>query len=218
MLCCRAPRRRDPDHTSLVLSGRPVFAPVLLSSALRAAESNCLRCPASRPNARGRRHGRWRHTVHQPALQLHGRPRLRRAVPGPALRRPHARGREHHPTTKSATASPTPTRSASASPTPSAGKGCTASYSTVNSWEGGFQGKVAVKAGSSAITGWAVKWSLGSGQSISQVWNGKLTTSGSNASVVNESYNGAVAAGASTTFGLLGTGIATTPTLTCTSA
>lgn len=75
-----------------------------------------------------------------------------------------------------------------------------------------------MKAGSSAISGWTVKWSLGSGQSISQVWKGKLTTSGSNATVVNESYNGTVAANASTTFGLLGTGTATTPALTCTSA
>ncbi|MFF5225050.1 cellulose binding domain-containing protein [Dactylosporangium sp. NPDC000521] len=99
-----------------------------------------------------------------------------------------------------------------------AGKGCTAVYSTVKSWEGGFQGEVTVKAGSSPITGWAVKWSLAGGQTVSQVWNGKLTTSGSNVAVANESYNGTVAAGASTTFGLLGTGTATTPTLTCISA
>ncbi|MET8145796.1 cellulose binding domain-containing protein [Sphaerisporangium sp. NPDC005288] len=111
--------------------------------------------------------------------------------------------------------SPTPTPSPSPSPSPSAG-GCTASYRTTNSWPGGYQGEVTVTAGGSAISGWTVRWTLGSGQTVSQVWNGTLSTSGSAVTVTNASYNGSVPASGSTTFGFLGGGTPSTPSLTCT--
>nr|WP_225851237.1 cellulose binding domain-containing protein [Streptomyces sp. HPF1205] len=95
---------------------------------------------------------------------------------------------------------------------------CSATYSTTNSWSGGFQGQVTVTAGSAAISGWTVKWTLAGGQTVTQVWNGTLTTSGSTATVTNASYNGSLAAGGSTTFGFLANGTPSTPTLTCTSA
>ncbi|MFC7483928.1 cellulose binding domain-containing protein [Luedemannella flava] len=74
-----------------------------------------------------------------------------------------------------------------------------------------------MRAGSSAINGWTVGWTLGSGQTITQVWNGTLTTSGSNVSIRNVSYNGSVPASGSTTFGFLGSGSPSTPSPTCTS-
>jgi hypothetical protein len=114
-------------------------------------------------------------------------------------------------------ASPTPSASASASPSASPTWACHATYQTQNSWPGGFQGLVTVTAGSSAINGWAVKWSLSSGQAITQLWSGTLSTSGSAVTVTNASYNGALAAGTSTTFGFLASGTPSTPTLTCTS-
>ena len=92
---------------------------------------------------------------------------------------------------------------------------CTATYTTVNSYPGGFQGSVTVKAGTSAITSWTVTWTLASGQSITQLWSGALTTSGSNVTVKNLSYNGSLAAGATTTFGFNGAGTASTPTVSC---
>ena len=95
--------------------------------------------------------------------------------------------------------------------------GCSAVYQTQNSWPGGFQGLVTVTAGSSAINGWTVTWTLSSGQTITQVWSGTLTTSGSAVTVQNASYNGSLAAGGSTTFGFLANGSPSTPTLTCTS-
>ncbi|WP_225851348.1 cellulose binding domain-containing protein, partial [Streptomyces sp. HPF1205] len=95
---------------------------------------------------------------------------------------------------------------------------CSATYSTTNSWSGGFQGQVTVTAGSAAISSWTVKWTLASGQTVTQVWNGTLTTSGSTATVTNASYNGSLAAGGSTTFGFLANGSPSTPTLTCTSS
>ena len=74
-----------------------------------------------------------------------------------------------------------------------------------------------VTAGGAAINGWTVKWNLAAGQTITQVWNGTLTTAGSTATVGNAPYNGSLAAAASTTFGFLANGSPSTPTLTCTS-
>ncbi len=54
-------------------------------------------------------------------------------------------------------------------------------------------------------------------RAITQLWNGTLTTSGSNVTVRNVSYNGSVGAGTSTTFGFLSNGTPSTPTISCTS-
>lgn len=94
---------------------------------------------------------------------------------------------------------------------------CTATYTTVNSWSGGFQGEVEVTAAGEPVDGWTVRWTLGSGQGISQVWNGTLSTSGSEATVRNASYNGSLQPSATTTFGFLGTGTPSNVSLTCTS-
>lgn len=109
-----------------------------------------------------------------------------------------------------------PSTSPSSTPSPTAGTGaCTATYATVSSYPGGFQGEVSVKAGPSAITKWTVTWTLASGQAISQLWSGALTTSGSAVTVKNLSYNGSLAAGASTSFGFNGSGTASSPTVSC---
>lgn len=120
---------------------------------------------------------------------------------------------------RSASPSPSPSRSPSASPStspPPAGA-CSATYRTVNSWPGGFQAEVTIRAGSSAITAWTARWALAGGQTISQLWNGALTVSGTSVTVKNLSWNGSLGANASTTFGLNATGSPSTPTLTCTS-
>ncbi|MCO8271546.1 family 43 glycosylhydrolase [Actinoplanes sp. TRM 88003] len=101
---------------------------------------------------------------------------------------------------------------------PPTGAGCTASFRTTSTWSGGFQAEVTVTAGSGAVNGWRVGWTLASGQSVSQVWNGSLTTSGTGVTVANASYNGGLAPGASTTFGLLATGNPSTPALSCATA
>nr|WP_246606226.1 glycoside hydrolase family 6 protein [Actinoplanes toevensis] len=122
------------------------------------------------------------------------------------------------PTTAPTTAPTTPPTTAptTAPTTPPATAGCTATYQTTSTWSGGFQGQVTVKAGSSAIAGWTATWTLGSGQTITQVWNGELSTSGSAVTVRNVSWNGALAAGGTAQFGFLANGNATTPSLTCT--
>ncbi|MEU6721292.1 cellulose binding domain-containing protein [Nonomuraea sp. NPDC046802] len=104
------------------------------------------------------------------------------------------------------------------SPTPTPVPGvCSAAIETVNSWDGGFQSTVTVRAGSTPVDGWSVNWAWPGGQSISSLWNGTQSGSGSAVTVRNASYNGSVAAGASTTFGFTANGTAATPTLTCTS-
>ncbi|RCG21025.1 xyloglucanase [Sphaerisporangium album] len=99
------------------------------------------------------------------------------------------------------------------------GGGCSATYTVTNSWQGGFQGDVSVKnTGTSAITGWTVKWTFTAGQTITQLWSGVLTVSGADVTVKNASYNGALATGASTSFGFGGTWTSSNPvpTVTCT--
>ncbi|WP_436520992.1 glycoside hydrolase family 6 protein [Actinoplanes sp. HUAS TT8] len=122
----------------------------------------------------------------------------------------------------SSSASPSPSSPAPSSPSASpsgsvpAGAGCTAVLTVASTWQGGYQATVKVTAGSMVTRGWAVSWTLGNGQSISQVWNGTLTVSGSAVTVRNVSWNGALEPTSSTEFGLIASGTATTPALTCT--
>jgi chitin-binding protein len=119
----------------------------------------------------------------------------------------------------SGTVTPPPTTTPS--PTPSGGTttGCLAMYSVTSSWSGGFQGSVMVHALDTAISGWTASFTFPGTQTVTQVWNGKATSSGSLVTVKNESYNGSVAAGDYTTFGFLGSGTAppAVQNLTCTS-
>ncbi|TQS19460.1 endo-1,4-beta-xylanase [Microbispora sp. KK1-11] len=113
--------------------------------------------------------------------------------------------------------SPSPTPPASPSPTPPVTGACSATMTTTNSWPGGFQSEVTVRAGGSAVNGWTVKWTWPGGQTISSLWNGTQSGSGSSVTVRNASYNGSLGAGASTTFGFTANGGAATPSVTCTS-
>ncbi|MFB9238654.1 PHB depolymerase family esterase [Plantactinospora siamensis] len=94
---------------------------------------------------------------------------------------------------------------------------CSATYRTINSWSGGFQGEVTVTAGGAAVNGWTVRWTLAGGQTVTQVWNGTLSASGTSVSVRNASYNGSIPPSGSTTFGFLANGSPSNPTLSCTS-
>jgi hypothetical protein len=87
----------------------------------------------------------------------------------------------------------------------------------VNSWPQGFQAGITVNAGSSAINGWTLTWTLSSGQTITQLWNGALTVSGTNVTVRNLSYNGSIPAGGNTTLGFTANGAPSSPTVRCTS-
>ncbi len=116
-------------------------------------------------------------------------------------------------------APPTSMPPTSAPPTSPAAGGCSATYKITSSWTGGFQGEIQVTAGSSAIHGWTVRWTYANGQTVTSGWGANLTTSGSTVSATNVTYNGALNAGGSTTFGFLGNATGSSnpiPAVTCT--
>lgn len=121
------------------------------------------------------------------------------------------------PTTPAPTTPVPPTTPPTTTPAPGT-KTCSATYSVLTQWNNGFQGEVKVTAGSSAVTGWAVNWTFPNGQTVASAWNTTVTSSGSTVTARNVAYNGSLAAGASTTFGFLGTwtGTNAVPTVTCT--
>ncbi|MFF0317241.1 cellulase family glycosylhydrolase [Micromonospora sp. NPDC005252] len=121
------------------------------------------------------------------------------------------------PTTPPPT-TPPPTTPPPTTPPPAGG--CTATYTVLNQWQGGFQGEVRVTAGTSAITGWTARWTLASGQSVTQAWNATVTSSGSTVTARNVDYNGRLAAGASASFGFIGswTGTNPKPEVSCTAS
>ena len=82
---------------------------------------------------------------------------------------------------------------------------CTATYSVLNSWQGGFQAQVTVTNGSSARSSWTVGWTFPGDQKISSLWSATYTQSGEAVTAKNMSYNGTLAPGASATFGFTGT-------------
>jgi len=104
-------------------------------------------------------------------------------------------------------ASPTDSPSPTGSPTPtsSPAAGARAGYAVTGSWPGGFQAEVTVTAGAAPIRGWTVSWTFPDGQAVTQLWNGTPAQNGPKVTVVNAAHNGALAAGAATTFGFLGT-------------
>ncbi|MFB9234912.1 lytic polysaccharide monooxygenase [Plantactinospora siamensis] len=124
------------------------------------------------------------------------------------------------PTTTPPTSTPPTTRPPTTPPstTPPAG-GCSATYRVTSQWSGGFQGEVQVTAGAAAIRGWTVRWTYANGQTISSSWNATVSSTGSTVTATNVAYNGALGAGASTTFGFLGSwsgGSNPVPALSCT--
>ncbi|MEU8257216.1 cellulase family glycosylhydrolase [Micromonospora inaquosa] len=86
----------------------------------------------------------------------------------------------------------------------------TAVFSVTNNWGNGYQGQVTVTNDTSApITSWRVEFDLPSSSTITQSWNAQQTTSGSRYTFANVSWNGTLAAGASTAFGFLVNGTGT---------
>jgi lysophospholipase L1-like esterase len=109
--------------------------------------------------------------------------------------------------------SPSPSRSAFPAPSTSpGGAGCSATYTVVSQWSGGFQGEVTVKNGTAAATaGWTASFSFTGGQQVTQSWNATVTQNGAAVTARNMSYNGGLAAGAATAFGFLASSGATNP-------
>jgi endoglucanase len=111
---------------------------------------------------------------------------------------------------------------AGAAPAGAASASCSASYSVTTDWGTGFQVALNItNNGSTAITGWTITYSYTGNQTLANGWDGTWTQSGETVTVTNESYNGDLAAGASTpagaNFNYSGTNAAPT-SVTCTPA
>ncbi|GAA5056053.1 lysophospholipase L1-like esterase [Thermocatellispora tengchongensis] len=105
------------------------------------------------------------------------------------------------------TATPTITPTVTPTSTPTVSGGCAAAYRVTGSWQGGFQGEVTVRnTGTAPIGAWTVRWTFAGGERVTQSWSTALSQSGTAVTARNASWNGSLAAGASTTFGFLGSG------------
>lgn len=115
------------------------------------------------------------------------------------------------------TTTPPPPPVTTTPPPPTGGAACTAALRVTQSWTGGFTADVTVRStGGRATGGWAVTWSWP--QRVTNGWNATVTQTGNGVRATNLGYNGTVAPGSSTTFGLQASGSAATPTLTCTAS
>jgi hypothetical protein len=100
---------------------------------------------------------------------------------------------------------PSSSPSPSPSPSPSSGAGsCALTSAVTTSWSGGYQLQLTVTdTGTAPLTGWTAGFAFAdTAETITNSWNATVTQSGQQVSAVNASYNGSVAAGGSTTFGM----------------
>jgi hypothetical protein len=83
------------------------------------------------------------------------------------------------------------------------------SYATQTSWDTGYTGQYTItNTSSGSLTGWTLGFTLPSGSSVSSLWNGDDTVSGTTVTVKPASWNDTIGAGQSATVGFVidGTG------------
>ncbi len=82
---------------------------------------------------------------------------------------------------------------------------CVVTYRINSTWPGSFQAEVTVRNLSSAlINGWTVRWRFPDGQTVSHLWNGKVTQTGAEVSVVNAAYTALIVPHGSVSLGFNG--------------
>lgn len=118
------------------------------------------------------------------------------------------------------TPSPSVTPSGTPSPTPTPTPGfpaatCTATLTVASRWPGGYQATVDVTAGTRPVGGWRATFDLPSGGTVAHGWSGAFSTSGATVTVRNAAWNGALAAGRTTTAGFIGAGTPPTGPVAC---
>ncbi|MEU8966623.1 glycoside hydrolase family 18 chitinase [Streptomyces sp. NPDC048491] len=83
----------------------------------------------------------------------------------------------------------------------------TATYAKSSDWGTGFGAGWTIKnTGTTALSSWTVEWDYPSGTSVTSAWDADVTSSGTHWTAKNKSYNGAIAPGASVSFGFNGAG------------
>ena len=111
------------------------------------------------------------------------------------------------------TPSPSPSPTASPTSTSQPTSGCTLTSSVTNSWLGGYQLQLTVsnQGTVNSTTGTSSNWTAGfsfadTAESVTSSWNAAVSQSGQQVTASSESYNGAIPAGGSTTWGMVVTG------------
>ncbi|WP_030170924.1 glycosyl hydrolase family 18 protein [Spirillospora albida] len=94
-----------------------------------------------------------------------------------------------------------------AAPPASSAGSLTATCAKTSDWGTGFEGKCTITNGTAAaVNGWKVEGDLPSGTSIGATWDAVKTVLGGHYTFTDVGWNGALAAGASASFGFGGTG------------
>jgi predicted MFS family arabinose efflux permease len=65
--------------------------------------------------------------------------------------------------------------------------------------------------GTTTINSWSLVWTFTGGQQVTQVWSARGGQTGTTVTITNESWNGAIAAGASVNFGFNASHTGTNP-------
>jgi hypothetical protein len=83
---------------------------------------------------------------------------------------------------------------------------CSVGYRSASQWPGGFTAQITItNIGTAPVSGWTLQFAFPGDQRVTQSWNASAQQSGAAVTAGNLPYNGSVAAGASVTFGILGT-------------
>jgi hypothetical protein len=107
------------------------------------------------------------------------------------------------------TTTPTTTATATTTPTAPAGPSCAVTAAVTSTWSGGHQLEFTVRnTGPAALSGWTTAFSFAGTQQVTNSWNAVPSQTGSQVQAANQTYNGTLAAGASTTWGAVVTGTA----------
>ncbi|KXK60620.1 oxidoreductase [Micromonospora rosaria] len=88
---------------------------------------------------------------------------------------------------------------------------CQVSWTT-NQWTGGFTAEVRITNQGPALAGWALTWSFGADQRVTNAWNAQVTQSGAAVTARNVEWNGAVPQGGTASFGVQGSAGSANPT------
>ncbi|OXM63500.1 cellulose binding domain-containing protein [Amycolatopsis vastitatis] len=103
------------------------------------------------------------------------------------------------PTTPTTTTSPTTPTTTTSTP---AGVSCTVTAAVTTTWSGGHQLEFTVRnTGSAALTGWTTTFTFAGSQQLINTWNAVPAQTGHQVRAANQTYNGTLAAGATTTWG-----------------
>ncbi|MDQ1306199.1 MAG: hypothetical protein QG671_2031 [Actinomycetota bacterium] len=92
----------------------------------------------------------------------------------------------------------------------SAAVSCRVDHAVVSQWPGGFVANVTITNSGTAVNGWTLTWTYPGDQKIDSAWNATVVQQGSSVTAKNADYNGSIASGTTTSFGVHGTTTGTT--------